>query len=337
MADNTPSLLGQNLLTGSDTLNYLKVFSGRVLGIYDAMLKTRQWENAVNVGAGESHKFDYYGNATAQHHVRGEDTGDPANGYTDLFELTEKRVYVDRPVVSASTLDEWDEDIAHWAAAPKFAERHGRALAELRETYVLRTAILGARADEILTGQGAGASGATIAANTVASFEVGTFNTSGTAALAAIQLIAQTFDEKNVPSDGRVIFVRPQAYYNLITAGSSDLVLINQELGAGGNGSVVHGKVAMAYGITICKSNMIPSVDVGSNPTGARNTYSGTFGLTEAIAWQRDGLATVERRGVTSKLVDMPRHLGKELLSYYTTGHSFLRPECFVEVTNAAA
>lgn len=74
----------------------------------------------------------------------------------------------------------------------------------------------------------------------------------------AIFAAAEALDEKNVPEEGRVVYVKPDSYYRL--ANSSKV--INVDFGNAGNGSTASGKVMRVAGIDIVKTNNLPQSNI---------------------------------------------------------------------------
>ena len=141
--------------------------------------------------------------------------------------------------------------------------------------------------------------------------------------------------------------LRPQEYYRLITGGAGALAIstsaVNKDVG--GLGSVASGSIPQIAGITIYKSNNIPSTDL----TSATGTNSGDAGssndclqlLTEYDGDFRNSLGIVGHSAAvgTVKLLDLAteseyqiERQGTLFVAKYAMGHGILRPECAIEL-----
>jgi hypothetical protein len=102
----------------------------------------------------------------------------------------------------------------------------------------------------------------------------------GAELITALFTAAQKLDENDIPSDGRFAVLRPSEYYKLITGGSG-AVAINTSAAnkdVGGSGSLASGSIAQVAGITIYKSNHIPSTDLSAVSTGDGASSNDIFG-----------------------------------------------------------
>jgi hypothetical protein len=182
---------------------------------------------------------------------------------------------------------------------------------------IQQVALLAARASATVTG-GDGGTQITSA----------TSLTDADAMIDAAFAAAQAMDEKNVPEEGRCIFVKPQQYYQLVNSSSK---LINRDFGNEGNGSTASGKVYSVAGLEIVKTNNLPQSNVASGPAA----YQGNFSTTSALALHRSAVGTV-------KLIDLAVEMdyqillqGTPVVAKYAVGHGILRPESAVEIKTA--
>ena len=172
-------------------------------------------------------------------------------------------------------------------------------------------------------------------------------NTAPTGAelVAALFTAAQKLDENDVPSDGRFCVLRPQEYYKLITGGAGALAIstsaVNKDVG--GVGSIASGSIPQVAGITIYKSNHIPSTDLSAVTTGdgASNNdvfgangagYNGNFTNTLGVVAHAAAVGTVKLLDLATESEYQIERQGTLFVAKYAMGHGVLRPECAIEL-----
>jgi len=324
--DVQPTIPTANQLSGDPLDLALTMFSGEVLA---AMMENNQFlarTRSMNVGAGASHQFPLIGKATARKHKRGEsllDTVDPANVYLSNIESAEKKISVDRPLISSFTVDDWDSLIAHAPFRSEYASQVGYALSRGMDKQIAQVLVLAARASNPFTAaENAGRGGITITAANM--------DTSATVMLNAMRDAAIEFESKDVRSTDIAFAVRPSMYYQLVADGS----FLNVDKNPGGNGSQASGIIDRAYGFEIFMSNNIPSTDVDADTrTGVDyNTYNGDFTRTQAIGFHRDAVGTVYREGVTVETDRLTEYQQDLVVARLISGTGILRSECAIEL-----
>jgi len=300
------------------------MFSGEVL---TALMEKNVFMNltrSMNVGAGSSHQFPLIGKADAKRHQRGDNLLDETLGYANKFEHAEKRIQVDRPLISSFTVDDWDALIAHAPFREEYAKQVGEALARSMDKQVLQTIILAARSANPLTQPINDGRGGTVIskANT---------DTSATAMIEAMIEAAVAFEEKDVRSDELQFFVKPSMYFQLANEGS----LINRDF-TPDNGSRATGKVMKGYGFSIGMSNNLgwsAPVTADSRPGVEFNSYAGDFTTTQAVGFHRDAVGTVYREGVSVETDRLTEYQLDLVVARLITGTGILRSECACEIT----
>jgi len=144
---------------------------------------------------------------------------------------------------------------------------------------------------------------------------------------------SQRFDEKNIPSEGRNIVVRPAQYYLLLT----DDEIKNSRYDVGGSSR--NATVSRYAGWDIHKSIHLPSSNIttagvlgqGQSP----NDYAIDATNTVAALFHRTSIATVKLMDLAVESDYSVRHQGTLVVSKYAMGHGVLRPESAMEFKSA--
>jgi len=322
--DVAPTIPTQNNLAGDPLALALTMFSGEVLA---AMMENNQFlarTRSMNVGAGASHQFPLIGKATARKHERGQSLLDNTDPYLSNIESAEKKISVDRPLISSFTVDDWDTLIAHAPFRSEYASQVGYALSRGMDQQIAQVLVLAAREStpfsDTTTNPNRGGSVITAAG----------MDTSATTMLGAMRDAAIAFEEKDVRSTDIAFAVRPSMYYQLVSDGS----FLNVDKNPGGNGSQAAGIIDRAYGFEIFMSNNIPSTLVAADTrTGVDyNTYNGDFTKTQAIGFHRDAVGTVYREGVTVETDRLTEYQQDLVVARLISGTGILRSECAIEL-----
>ena len=322
--DVAPTIPTQNNLADDPLALALTMFSGEVLA---AMMENNQFlarTRSMNVGAGASHQFPLIGKATARKHERGQSLLDNTDPYLSNIESAEKKISVDRPLISSFTVDDWDTLIAHAPFRSEYASQVGYALSRGMDQQIAQVLVLAAREStpfsDTTTNPNRGGSVITAAG----------MDTSATTMLGAMRDAAIAFEEKDVRSTDIAFAVRPSMYYQLVSDGS----FLNVDKNPGGNGSQAAGIIDRAYGFEIFMSNNIPSTLVAADTrTGVDyNTYNGDFTKTQAIGFHRDAVGTVYREGVTVETDRLTEYQQDLVVARLISGTGILRSECAIEL-----
>lgn len=331
MVNTTPTFQGKPNLSGDEDALFLKMFSGEVLKTFNQKNKILPLIKTKTIGAGKTFSWPKVSQAVANYHVRGEDLLTGTNGYIHDFEHNEVLINVDKILLSATLVDEWEELVNHYDARSIYASELGAALANRMDKQLFGLMINSAREQATLSTQRLNANPdyeQTIKDGTI--ITEGSSDTSPTAMLNAMVKGATAFAEKDVPMDEIYFFVRPSMYFEL----AREEKLVNRDY-AVENGGPVEGKVFRGYGFNIMFSNNIPDGTVSADP-GEKNTYDGNFSTTTAVGFHKEAICTVMRRGIVSRADYQERNLATLLQSHIVCGHGTLRPECAIEVRTAA-
>ncbi len=314
MANAVPSRLGQVNATGTDTTLFLKVFAGEVMtafnenNIMSGLTKQRQIQH------GKSASFPVTWKTTADYHTPGEEINGTA------IKHNEKVISIDDLLLDSAFIANIDEAMNHYDVRAEYSKQLGEALALRYDKNLLQTVVLASRASSNFSG-GDGYGGALI--NDTA------MDTDSSVIADALFSSAQTLDEKDVPEMGRYCVLKPKHYYLL----AKDTNVINKDWD--GAGSYSKGKVLEVAGITIFKSNNVPSSVIAGN-TGENNTYSGTFSDTIGAVFTEDSIGTVKLMDLALESEYQIQRQGTLMVAKYAMGHGILRPECAIELSKAS-
>ena len=357
MADATASRLGQINAAGDVKAIFLKKFAGEVLTTFEQTNVMKPLHTIRTINNGKSAQFPVTGTASAAYHVVGEDLVDASNsGGIQQIKHAEKIINIDELLVASTFVANLDELRNHYDVRSIYSSELGRALANKFDRQVIQTAILNTAS---FSGTGlATPATATVTGNKnascvynqagtdatdkrfVAGAGVGTLDTDGRTLANCIFAAAQLLDEKDIPASDRYCLVSPQRYYNLVqaeTSGGGTLLSINRDWD--GRGSFAEGSVLKVAGVTVVKTNHLPTADVASE-TGHANTYSATFGVSGGaseimgLVFHKSAVGTVKLQDLSTESVYQIQRQGTLMVAKYAMGHGGLRPECGVMLMN---
>ena len=140
---------------------------------------------------------------------------------------------------------------------------------------------------------------------------------------------AQTFDEKDIPSEDRYVFLRPRHYYMLV----SNTKVLNKDWG--GAGSYSDGKVTKIAGITIVEANNLPTKNDKSNPE-LKEKYRDDFTSTVGLVMHKSAVGTVKLLDLSTEMDYETRNQGTLIVAKMAIGIGVLRPEACVELAKKA-
>ena len=352
MADTTPSRLGQVNAAGDVKAIFLKKFAGEVLTTFEQTNVMKPLHIIRTINNGKSAQFPVTGTATAGYHVVGQDLINASNsGGVQAVKHAEKIISIDELLVASTFVANLDELKNHYDVRSIYSSELGAALANKFDKQVIQTAILnsaGFNGGGLATPTGStitgnyGGSCVYSAAGTddtdkrfLGSTGAGTMDTDGLYLAKAIYAAAQLLDEKDIPAADRYCIVSPQRYYNLIqaeTASGNNLLTINRDWD--GQGSYSKGTVAQVAGVTVVKTNHLPTGDVVAE-TGQANIYADTFGsAVMGLVFHKSAVGTVKLQDLSTESEYQIQRQGTLMVAKYAMGHGSLRPECGVVLMN---
>ena len=338
-ANITPTLLGQQNSTGSAEALFLTAYSGKILTVFETEVKS---EGLIDVqvvsGGAKSFVFPISGRAEAKYHQRGDNILDPANGYLNVIEQSEKEIFLDRPLVSARTTDDWDSLLTHWDAAARLATEQGKALAYKRDKQIHQLIHIASQTAPSLLNQPSGTN--VSAGGTVNVGGAGWSFATKVAAEASMQAIgsaATRLAERNVPMDEIFIAMTPADYFAALTAPESPF--IRWEVAGRDNGTIADNMaISRVAGFKIYWTNHLPQTSVGED-AGTFNTYGDTttsadFTTVKALAFHKSCVGSVRRQGLTVERSRENQILGDLINAYFIEGHGVLRAEAAVTIAD---
>jgi hypothetical protein len=314
----TLSYPGQNQLAGETDALFMKVFSGEVLAAFDEVNVMKDLHRVRTIDHGKSASFPILGKASARYHVAGE----PILG-SNKIATSERVINIDDLLIADVAIYDLDDAKNHYDVRQEYSKQLGHALAREFDKKTMRVGVLAARASGLIDDEPGGSvinGGATV-------------ETDGEALAEAIFKAAQIWDEKDVLDWERSVIVRPAQYYLM----AQTTKLLNRDWG--GAGVYADGKVLKVAGIQIIKSNNLPNTNV-SAVAGEKNTYSGNFANTVALALQREAIGTVKLRDLSVQKSGADFNVMYQstlMLGKYAMGHGILRPACAIEISKASA
>ena len=328
MANATVSRLGlvNNTGTSFDAL-FLKVFSGEVLTAFGEInIFNESMHTVRTIANGKSAQFPVLGTATAAYHT----VGTPLVGANQI-KANEKIISIDDLLISQAFISSLDEMKNHYDVRQTYSSELGKALARTYDQNVAKVIANASRASTNLSGGNGGV------VLTLASGNTASANVTGDEIAAAIYDIAQTFDERDIPPTDRFCVLPPAEYYKLAESATRT---IDTDFNPQGNGSFASGRVQMVAGIPVMMSNNVPQSNVGSNPSGANNTYSGDDSKTIGLVFHKSAVGTVKLQDMTTEISGSDygiMYQGTLLVAKYALGHGILRPEAAATIKLSAS
>lgn len=267
---------------------------------------------------GKSETIPIMGKADAKYHTVGEDVE------ISVTPINEIVITIDQTLYAATRVADIDEAMRNDIKRSDLANELGKALAKSKDQHILQLVALAARAASPVTGEPGGSK--------ITNADLAT-DTTGEVLVETIKQAAQTFDEKNVPEENRMVFLPPKYYWQL--AGNTKIM--NRDWG--GQGVYAEGKVIRVFGMEVIKTNNTSFgtvVDSGSVAGGGTsNKYAGDFTNTVGVAATRDAVGTVTLKGLLTEQERQLGKLGTLIVAHMLLGHGTVRPACSIELAKA--
>tara|TARA_Y100000589_G_scaffold331787_1_gene387032 strand:+ start:623 stop:1609 length:987 start_codon:yes stop_codon:yes gene_type:complete len=328
MANATVSRLGLVNNTGTDfDALFLKTFSGEILTAFaENNIFNEAMHTVRSIASGKSAQFPVLGTATAAYHT----VGTPLVGANQI-KANEKIINIDDLLISQAFVADIDSLKNHYDVRQTYSAELGKALARTFDQNVAKVIANASRASTTLSGGNGGV------VLTLASGNTASANVTGDELAAAIYDIAQTFDERDIPTTDRFVVLPPAEYYKLAESATRT---IDVDFNPGGNGSFASGRVQQIAGMPVMMSNNVPQSNVGSNPSGANNTYSGDDSKTIGLVFHKSAVGTVKLMDMTTEISGADYNLmyqGTLMVAKYALGHGILRPEAAATIKLSAS
>jgi hypothetical protein len=244
----------------------------------------------------------------------------------------ERIITINDLLLSSVFIPNIDEAKNHYDVRSVYSSEMGIALANQMDKHVLQTIAQAAlNATPEVTGFADMVGTVINDADTVA---VASMATDADALIEAIFLAAKALDEKNVPEEGRYIYVKPDSYYRL--ANSSKV--INVDFGNAGNGSTAAGKVMRVAGMPIVKTNNLPTTNVTAGvAAGSEARQAVDARNTVALVAHASAVGTVKLMDLATEMEYQISRQGTLMVAKYAVGHGVLRSEAACLLRTAAA
>ena len=349
--DTSPSRVGQINSAGDVNALFLKKFAGEILTTFEENNIFKGLHTVRTIENGKSAQFPVTGVASASYYTPGQSIADAGNSYLSDIKKNEKVITIDDVLLASTFLSSIDDVKNHYDIRSVYASELGKALAIRFDTAIAKVFIGAAR--ETVPGVTGGKLGGVldVSANAMgtgadSADDADNADPTGADLVAALFTAAQKLDENDVPSDGRFCVLRPSEYYKLITGAdgnnSFNLVsAVNKDIG--GLGSIASGSIPQVAGISIYKSNHLPSTDLsggagidagGSNDVFGSNGvgYDGNFTNSLGIVAHPAAVGTVKLLDLATESEYQIERQGTLFVAKYAMGHGILRPECAIEL-----
>lgn len=316
MSNMTVSRLGLVNNTGSsyDAL-FLKVFSGEVLSAFRKATIFEPLHNVRTISSGKSAQFPIIGLSSTSYHTPGTQLTGAA------IKHAEATVNIDDKLVSQVFLADIDEAKNHYDVRSQYSTEMGNALAYKFDQNVAATIAQAARtATNFNTDLPGGTRIKIVAANKAA--------VTGANLVTALWTAAEKMDINNVPEDNRYVVLGPTEYYKL--AQTTDV--LNRDWG--GSGAYADGTVLKVAGISILKSNHLPTTN-RSAVTGENNTYHADYTDNVGLVFNKNAVGTVKLMDLKMEQTGSDVHAlwqGTFMVGSMAHGTGVLRPDCAVEI-----
>ena len=327
MANATVSRLGlvNNTGTNFDEL-FLKVFSGEVLTSFTRNnIFNEQLHSVRTIASGKSASFPVLGTATAAYHS----VGTPLVGANQI-KANEKIITIDDLLISQAFVAQIDELKNHYDVRATYADELGKALAKQYDINVAKVIANASRASTTLSGGNGGITAAMASGKTTSA------SVTGDDLAGAIYDIAQTMDERDIPTTDRFCVLPPAEYYKLAETATRT---VDTDFNPQGNGSFASGKIQQIAGIPVMMSNSVPQTN-RSAVTGENNTYSGDDSKTIGLVFHKSAVGTVKLMDMKTEISGSDYNLmyqGTLMIAKYLLGHGVLRPECAATIKLSAS
>ncbi|SKA17733.1 hypothetical protein SAMN02745126_04002 [Enhydrobacter aerosaccus] len=302
---------------GSDPYElYRTVFPGEVLEAYDQLriLSPLVFTRTITMGKGA--EFPAIGRASSRYFSPGE----RLTGQGQIA-MGQQLINVDYPLISDLFILDFEDAMIHYELRSRYAHQLGEALANGDDKDTAIVLYKAARLSTDLTGTLPG--GTQIA--------VSNMNTDGGVLADAIFDAGIDMDVKSVPASDRHAALPPVQYALVVKNGKAiDRQYNKPDMS---NGTYASGVVKEVNGTPIHKSLHLPNgTNITTNPTGARNDYTGDFTKSVGIVFHGEAAGCVRRWELETQMETRVDSQGTLLVGRMMHGKAPLRGACAVEL-----
>ena len=303
-----------------DNALFLQVWAGEVLTAFRKATIFEGLHTVRTISSGKSASFPVLGLTSAAYHTPGTMlTGNQIKGAEAVIKIDDK-------LVSNVFIADIDEAKNHYDVRSPYSSEMGNALAYRYDQNIAATIAKAARtATNFNTDLPGGTRIKIVAASKSA--------ITGSQLAAALFSAATQMDVNNLPENDRYCVLAPAEYYKLVQ--TTDV--INRDWG--GAGAYADGTVLRVAGITILKSNHLPTTNRTTN-TGEQNDYTGDFTSCVALAFNKQAVGTVKLMDLKMEQTGSDVHAlwqGTFMVASMALGTGILRPDCAVEIYTATS
>jgi hypothetical protein len=303
-----------------DNSLFLQVFAGEVLTAFRKATIFEALHTVRTIQSGKSASFPIIGLNSAAYHTPGNMLIGTAVKHAEAV------IKIDDKLTSNVFIADIDEAKNHYDVRAPYSTEMGNALAY---TFDKNVAAMVAKAARTSTNFNTDLPGGTRIKIVAASKSAITGAQLATALFAA----AQKMDENNLPENDRYCVLAPAEYYKLVQETS----VINRDWG--GQGAYADGTVLKVAGITIMKSNHLPTTN-RSSATGEQNDYSANYTDSVALAFNKMAVGTVKLMDLRMEQTGSDVHAlwqGTFMVASMALGSGILRPDCAIEIYTATS
>ena len=318
MTDANPARLGLKNGGTDDRELFLKVATGEVAAAYNSNCLMKDWVRSRNITSGKSAQFLATGRSSARYHTPGAlITG--AN-----FALDEKVLTIDGMLIADHFVANIDEAMAHYDVSSEITTQMGQALGQTYDRNMFSLAVKAAR-DPSGLGKG------NVDQADAVSVNIGATPTSDDIINAVLDG-AQSFAEKNIPDNDRVLVLSPKYYYKLVRNDK----LLNAFFNPGGNGSFSGAVLKDAGGFPVVMSNNLALDHTNSVTQQKYPDYNSKYAVdasaTVGLLLHKSALATIKLLDIQSEMDYQIERQGTLWVSKMLLGNGVIRPEGIYEL-----
>lgn len=293
--------------------NALEIYYGSVLTAFDRKNIFLDRVTTKTIESGSSTSIPVIGQSSDA------DTNTHVPGTTlsmSAIPVKERIINVDALEYFALAVDKFEEKVLHFETRGELAKQAGEALAVKVDKAVAAELVLASQTSGTIGGAAVQADGTEVNNDVIASGA--TPKAKGDAMIEAVFAAVAAMEEKDVTGE-MVLAVKPTVYSYLA---QSDAV--NKDITSGDNGGINKGNVMEVAGITIVKSNHLPTT-----PVDVAGTNKGLQG----IIFSAEAVGVVKLMDVTSEVNYIPEQLATLMTTYYSHGMGVLKPACACVIT----
>jgi len=299
---------------------FLQVWAGEVLTAFRKATIFEPLHTVRTIANGKSASFPIIGLNSASYHTPGTMLVGTAVKHAEAV------IKIDDKLVSNVFVADIDEAKNHFDVRAPYSAEMGNALAYRFDQNIAAMIAKAARtATNFNTDLPGGTRIKIVAASKTA--------ITGSQLAAALFSAAQRMDENNLPDTDRYCVLAPAEYYKLVQ--TTDV--INRDWG--GAGAYADGTVLKVAGITILKSNQLPTTN-RSAATGEQNDYSANYTDSVALAFNKQAVGTVKLMDLKMEQTGSDVHAlwqGTFMVASMALGSGILRPDCAIEIYTATS